>query len=167
MESNFEEKQKLDKLIKMIEQEEAERQKLEEAALPKLIEEGFPVEGGTTYPPVDYPREEYVSPHLKAKVLRALSQAGYNFQDFEEAWGDEDLGITIYFNWAPLWRVPEGSSDFEEEGWGRIFVDAFDRAQDVGHNQARLEAGRIARIIKSVPGIKGKHFVGVVLCEGL
>ena len=143
-----------------------EGRKADREAEEELVKEGFPLEGGTVYPPEDFPRTKPVSPQLRRRVLQALLRRGYSLEGSGDVWEDPSTGIQILFNIAPLMRhVREG--DEEEEGWGRIFINAFDRVQEVGEARARLEAGRLSRIIKGVPGIKGKHFVGVVLCEGL
>lgn len=161
-----EEEEALQKLLNSIEAKSKEIEEREEKAREVLVKEGFPLEGGTTYPPKDYPRDRPVGLRLKREVLDSLRRKGYNFVGENEAWEDPSTGIILYFNWAPLWRVHD-ESDFESEGWGRIFIDAFGRSQEVGEAQARLEAGRIARVVKNVPGIKDRHFVGTVVCEGL
>jgi len=165
-EMNPKDTRKLEKLIAEMEKREKDKEEWESKAKEELVKEGFPLEGGTTYPPEDYPRTGPIGPGLRRRVLDTLRRKGYDFEGRDEAWEESNTGIIVYFNWAPLWRIHD-ESEFEEYGWGRIFVDAFARSDDVGKAQARLEAGRIARIIKGLPGIKGRHFVGVVLCEGL
>jgi hypothetical protein len=160
------------KAFEVLSKKEREIEEKEKGAEEDLIKEGFPLEGGTAYPPEDFPRKSPVRNRTKKKVLEALREAGYNFEPSPEdpkgefIWVEPSTGIEICFNWAPLFK-PRSESDFEDYGWGRIFINAFDRSQEVGTSQARLEAGRIARIVKKVPGIEGKHFVGVVVCEGL
>ena len=169
-----EEAEGLRKIIGSFSAEQRVREEKDREAESALEEEGFSLEGGTTYPSEDFPRKFPVSKRLIGRVMEVLDSNGYHFfkSSFEEGtplvdvYEDLERGITLYFNWAPLFRFHE-ESEMVDYGWGRIFIDAFDRAQVDGDSQARLEAGRIARIIRKVPGIKGRHFVGVVLCEGL